>query len=411
MGLERANILYPVNSTTVDSAAGIDIRLLDDVEAGATDSDQSVRFTHTQDGQERTFNPDDALVTTETDPLTFQGEGWALRLADDMTPADDTNCNAMLNSGTLAVNVRALLNMNGGTNIGGDTTITFRASLWKYNITSNTGTLIASGSQAQTWDTSSLGAENNTRKNTAISVAVASNAEFTTDEILMIQIGCEGTTLPNASLGTTNFDVTLDVDDANTNIDFAAGQGIHQTCALSSDLTGKGTVAESGKTISEDFDLIGKGEVTSSKATIASKSFDLTGTGTVTHTKSIAEDFDLVGTGEITYSRLVTASKSFDLVGVGTVNRVIDVGIIRTPVGKGEVTSSKATTASKTFSLTGVGTITEVHPVQAFRTFNLVGKGEVPLSGSGASTITLPLDEVPTGGGPATNTYIFGLNE
>lgn len=409
--IERANILYPVNSTTVDSAAGIDIRLLDDVEGGATDSTQSVRFTHTQDGQERTFDPANALVTTETDPLTFQGEGWALRLADDMTPPDDTNCNAYLNAGTLAVNVRALLAMAGGTNLGGNTVITFRASLWRYNVTSNTGTLIASGSQAQTWDTSALGAENNTRKDTAISIAVASNAEFLADEILMIQIGCEGTTLPNASIGTTNFDITLDVDDASTNIDFALNQGIHIICGLTGNLIGKGTALESGKAIVEDFNLIGVGTVTSSKATIASKSFDLIGTGTVSHTKAIAEDFDLVGVGTATSTKITTAAKSFDLTGTGETSRLIVVGITEDLVGKGEVTSVKATTASKTFDLTGVGTITELHPVTAYRTFNLVGKGEVPLSGANGGTITLPLDEVPTGSGSTIITNIFGIME
>lgn len=319
MGIQRASVLYPVNSATTDTGAGIDVRFLDDVQAGATDSDQSVRFTHTQDGQERTFDPDNALVTTEADPLVFQGDGWALAVPDDMTPADDTNCNAMLSAGTLTVNVRALLNMNGGTNLGGVTTITFRASLWRSDPITESNALIASGSQSQTWDTSVLGAENNTRKNTAISIAIASNVEFTTGETLMLQIGCEGTTLPNATVGTTNFDVTLDVDDAATNITFAAGQGIRQACSLSGNPVGTGTVTRGANALE----------------------------------------------------------------------------ISRTPVGKGVVTSTKATIASKSFDLVGKGVITEVHPVQAFRTFDLTGKGTVD------GTITIPLDEVPTGGGPS----------
>lgn len=86
MSINRANRLIPINTTTVDSAAGIDIRLLSVNEPGVDDTTQSVRFTHTQDGQERTFDPATGLVTVETDPLTFQGEGWALRLSEDMTP-------------------------------------------------------------------------------------------------------------------------------------------------------------------------------------------------------------------------------------------------------------------------------------------------------------------------------------
>lgn len=240
MALQTADPLYPVNSTTVDTAAGIDIRLLDSAQAGATDSDQSVRFTHTQDGTERTFDPDTGLVVTVANATSFQGEGWALRLAEDSTPTDDTNCNAVLTTGTATMNVRALLNMNGGTNLGGVTSILFRASLWRYDTVANTGVLIASGSQAQTWDTSTLGAENNTRKNTAISISVATKAEFLANEVLLLQVGCQGTTLPDATLGTTNFDITLDVDDASTNLDFATGQGIKQICYIQGTATGLG---------------------------------------------------------------------------------------------------------------------------------------------------------------------------
>lgn len=243
MPLQTADPLYPVNTTTVDTGAGIDIRLLDSAQAGATDSSQSVRFTHTQDGQERTFDPGNALVTTETDPLTFQGEGWALRLTEDMTPIDDTNCNAVLPAQNVTINVRALLSMNGGTNVGGNTVITFRASLWRYDTVANTGVVIDTASQSQTWDTSTLGAENNTRKNTAISMTSVPQTEFLANEVLLLQIGCEGTTLPNASIGTTNFDVTLDVDDANTNLNLAAGRTLIQVCYIQGTADGVATAS------------------------------------------------------------------------------------------------------------------------------------------------------------------------
>lgn len=392
MAIERADVLYPLNSTTIDSGASWDVRLLSAAQAGTTDSDQSVRFTHTQDGQERTFDPDNALVTVETDPLTFQGEGWALRAVEDMTPADDTNCNALLKSGTLAVNVRALLSMNAGTNVGGSTVITFRASLWIYNTVSHSGTLIASGSQAQTWDTSTLGGENNTRKNTAISIAVASNVEFQNARILMLQVGCEGTTLPNATLGTTNFDVTLDVDDSATNIDFAAGQGIRQFCAFANTLDGRGTTGESGKAITQPRSVTGRGSATESRAVVASKTFGLVGKGTVSHTKAVAEDFDLVGKGIPSFTRAVIAAKGFNLTGKGEITRNLAVALSRSAIGKGTVTSTKGAVVAKSFDLVGKGLITEIHPVQAFRTFGLTGKGSVD------GRIELPIDEVPGDG-------------
>jgi hypothetical protein len=403
VGIQRADVLFPVNSTTVDSATGIDIRLLDSAQAGATDSDQSVRWTHTQDGTNRTFDPDNALVTTADNPQTFQGKGWALRLSEDHTPADDTNCNSILKAGTLSVQMRCLLNANGGSNLGGVNTISMRVALFKYNVSTNaSGGLIATGSANQTWDTSALGGENNTRKNTTISVVVASDVEFLANEVLLLQLGANATTLVNATLGTTNYDLTLDVDDSGTFLDFASGQGIRIRCSLSDTTIGKGTVTLS-RALTMSKSLVGKGVVTMTRLSTIAKTFSLIGKGVVTHTKAVAKDFDLVGRGTATMTRVVVAAKSFTLVGKGVVTLGGSlIAMARSAVGKGVVISAKATAAAKTFSLIGKGVVTEVHPVQAFRAFNLVGKGEILKTGANASTITLPIDEVPGEGGGET---------
>lgn len=295
MALSTADPLYPVNTTTVDTAAGIDIRLLDSAQAAATDSSQSVRFTHTQDGQERTFDPGNALVTTVADPLTFQGEGWALRLTEDMTPTDDTNCNAVLPAQNVTVNVRALLNMNGGTNLGGSTVITFRASLWRYDTSANTGVVIDTASQSQTWDTSALGAENNTRKNTAISMTSVPQTEFLANEVLFLQIGCEGTTLPDATIGTTNFDVTLDVDDANTNLDFAAGRTLIQVCYIQG--TADGVATASGVPVKVIPTVgTGAGVATASGALQADANMTGSSSGIATVSGALQADAQMTGT-------------------------------------------------------------------------------------------------------------------
>lgn len=331
MALQTADPLYPVNTTTVDTGTGIDIRLLDSAQAGSTDSTQSVRFTHTQDGQERTFDPGNALVTTETDPLTFQGEGWALRLTEDMTPTDDTNCNAVLTSGTVTVNVSALLNMNGGTNLGGATTITFRASLWRYDTSANTGTVIATGSQSNSWNTSALGGENNTRKNTAISVTVSSNAEFLANEVLLLQLGCEGTTLPNATLGTTNFDVTLDVDDANTNLDFGTGQGIRQVCYIQGTATGLGDAAGTPVII-----LPSIGTTSGSGTATASLQADANMTGT---TSGVA-----TANGSLAAIGLITGSASGVATAAGVPSVIVPtIGTVDIGAGGGSVTYIRPT--------------------------------------------------------------------
>lgn len=331
MPIERADILYPLNSTTVDTGAGIDIRLLSSAQGGADDDTQDCDATHTQDDVERTFDPATAGVTTAASATSLQKKGWALRLAEDMTPSDITNCVAMLNAGTLVVSIVVAIDQTGGTYVSGTYGPRWRASLWKYNIAADTGTQIAVGSvTTPTWDITPATGDLGDFKTATISLVIASNTTFTLSETLLLQIGLNTMTIPNPTLGTATWTYTLRVDHVNTNIDFAAGQGIRAACSFSNDLTGKGTVTRGALAVGIPRTLIGKGTVTSSKAVIASKSFNLVGKGTVSHTKAVAMER------------------------------------------------------------------------------SLVGKGEILTTGANASTITIPIDEVPTGGGAVKkNLYIF----
>lgn len=247
MAIQTASVLYLSNSTTVDSGTGIDIRLLADTFDGTGEYTTSVRFTHTQDNVNRTFDPATSLVTTVADPHSFQGEGWALRLTDDMTPVDDTNCNAVLTAGTITARVEARCNMNGGTNLGGTTNFTFKVSLWKYDPVANTGTVIATGSQGNSWNTAALG-DNNTYKVTNVSIVISDTVEFAQGEILLYQVGVQSGTLPNASVGTTNFDVNLSIGLENHNrLNFDTGQGIAQVCFMTG--ASSGLAAASGAAV------------------------------------------------------------------------------------------------------------------------------------------------------------------
>lgn len=240
MALQTASTLYPTNSTVVDSGA-VDIRFLSST-SGTADNSQSNRWTHTQDGQSRTIDPGNTLVTTNNDPHGFQGLGYALRLTEDMTPGDDTNCNAVLTSGTLSVVMRNQLNSAGGTNLGGVNTFNIRASLWRYDPVANTGSVIATGTQNQTWDTG-LGNENNVFKNTTLSINIATDVEFSQGEILLLQLGARAQTLVDASFGTTNYDLVLTVNNT-TRIDFnaAANQYISQVCYIEGTSNASSTV-------------------------------------------------------------------------------------------------------------------------------------------------------------------------
>lgn len=233
MGIQTAAVLYPVNTTTVDSGTGINIRLLDSAEAAANDDTQTATATHTQDLQGRTFDPGAATSANEPNTSLLK-RGWALRLAEDMTPADDTNCNAVLTAGTFTINITVAVNQSGGTYAGGTYAPNWTVALFRYNPSTDTGTLITTrGNNATTWNYTPVTGDLGTFKTIAITgVAIGSPVEFAQGEILLLQIGVQVATIPNPTIGTATWTYTLRVDHANTNMTFAAGQGIASLCPM-----------------------------------------------------------------------------------------------------------------------------------------------------------------------------------
>lgn len=244
MGIQTAAILYPVNTTGVDDGGGSgDINLLDSAEAGANDDTQTVTATHTQDGVERTFDPATAGVTTvnEVGAGTLQF-GWGLRLTEDMTPTDDTNCNAALTPGTLTINLEAAINQSGGTYTTGNYGPTWKAALWRYNPSTDAATLIESVASVSTptWDYTPATGDLGTFKAVVLTIAVDPLVEFSAGEILVLELGLNTGTIPNPTLGTATWTYTLRVDNSGTNITFAASQGIRTLANIAGSSDGVG---------------------------------------------------------------------------------------------------------------------------------------------------------------------------
>lgn len=141
------------------------------------------------------------------------------------------------------------------------------------------------------------------------------------------------------------------------------------------------------------FNLVGIGTPTHTKLTSAQRTFDLTGIATATRNVSVSEDFDLTGIGTPTFTRSANIFKAFTIVGKGTVPRdaLVIIFLERTVTGKGVVTYVKAT--------------------QAVRSFSLVGYGQIPTTGPNATTIAVPIDDLPDGGIVAATSYIFPVLE
>lgn len=295
MAIQTASPLYPVNSTVVDSDTGIDIRLLDSAEAGA-DANQSVNFTHAQDNVNRTFDPANTGVTAVADSNAFQGEGWALRLTEDMTPNDDTNCDVVLTPGTVAVSLRVNLDQTGGTYAAGTYGPTFKAALFKYDPATNTGTLIASGSTGGiTWTLGGVGDDLGTAKTATFNISVPSNVEFAQGEILLLQIGLNTGTVPNPTLGTATFTCTLSADNTNTKITWGAGQALAALCFITGSVAGLATASGIAAPV---FPTAGTaaGAATVSGGLEADKETSGTGAGVATALGSLEAEKETTGT-------------------------------------------------------------------------------------------------------------------
>ncbi len=244
MALLRAAVLYPRNGVTNDTGGAIDVRTIDDANGGTNDATQTVTATHTEDNASRTFDPA-TNGGVGTSPSTLSKIGWSIPLAE-MTPDDDTRCNSILPAGSLIVNVDVTLTAAGGTgNLGGTIVTTFQAALFKYNPSTDTGSLIAAGGNTQQWSTVPVTGDQGTFKVAACAVTVASVVEFAANEVLLLQLGFSAAgTLPNPLTGTTTYTWTLRVDDANTNITWATDQGIRQRCLEAQSGSGVGVSAK-----------------------------------------------------------------------------------------------------------------------------------------------------------------------
>lgn len=173
------------------------------------------------------------------------------------------------------------------------------------------------------------------------------------------------------------------------------------------DVIGEGVASTSSKSITRSLNAIGDGLTSGTKA--VSTSLYAIGEGLSSNNRSVDIPRTAVGEGLSDFIKSVAAVRTLDVVGEGLSSRS-PFAVTRTlnAVGEGLSIGTKNVVAYKTLDVVGEGLTSEVHPVQAFRTFNLAGKGEIVMNGANASTITMPLDEVPTGGAVA-NTYIFPI--
>jgi hypothetical protein len=219
--------LYTRNDVTVDSGGGVDIRRLDDVN-GATSASQTCNAAHTADNQERTFDPATTGFVSNLDARNLQKLGWAVPTSD-FTPSEGV---ALLAAQTVTVSMRVAVSWGGTPLTTPVSGAVFRASLWKYDPTTDAGTLIASGaSSSQTWTAGQSGAT----RTVTVPITVAADETFAASETLLLQIGVNVGTLGNPAAGTITYVFTLLCDADLNNITFGT-HGLRRQ--LSSALSG-----------------------------------------------------------------------------------------------------------------------------------------------------------------------------
>lgn len=321
MAVQLATTLYPVNTTTVDSGGAVDVRFLDTA-TGSADTTTRVAFSHTNDNAEHTFDP--ATNSGSTNGVnagtTLAKLGWALRLANEMTPTDDTNYDAFLSAQTIAVSLVMTADQTGGTYASGTFQPTFRASLWRYNPATDTGTLIAAGSSnSVTWNVANVGGDLGTAKTVTFNIVCAATvfgaAKGTAAEIFYLQVGLNTGTVPNPTLGTASYTVIFTVGTANTNV--GLGVGLTELGYMVGSSSGVGAAAAAGAPV---YPTVGSAAGTGS-ASGAFLAFELA-TGTATGVGTAAGAFGAVklGTGSAAGAGAASGSAAVVKPTVGTVD-------------------------------------------------------------------------------------------
>ena len=156
-----------------------------------------------------------------------------------------------------------------------------------------------------------------TFKTIAILGGVANTIEFAQGEILLLQVGVHTQTIPNPTLGTATWTYTLRVDNVNTNINFAAGQGIAQVCFFEGTSAGVATPLGAMTKVLPAAGT-GSGVATVSGSLEADKEFAGTAAGVATALGSLEADKEFAGTA----AGVATASGEAGLVEptIGTVD-------------------------------------------------------------------------------------------
>lgn len=415
MSFQRATVLYPDNTVTVDTGTGINILGL--IETFTSDASITSVLNNTQGSSaERAFNPvvanDVAAINAAT---TASKKGWAIP-AGSLIVTDTVACIPFIAAQTITIAISVDYTGTGVGGGGAQDVFTPRASLWKYNPTTNVAVLIAGGS-GSSQSTSALLAYGPTNFNLTVPIVIAVSTGLNLTDVLYLQIGGKLDCGAGLAGGARTFTCQLKHNTANTKMTFGT-MGMAQTCFISpatiigesvvnrgilnilesKNVIGEGVASRGIINLLKTKNVIGEGDVISSKVTIASKTTNVAGEGVIsrdildiTKTHSvigegvasrgildILESKSLIGEGDVSSTKLVNALKTFSLVGEGVASRdILDIVISKLTISEGIVFSVKEIVAYKTLNVVGEGDVSLVKNTIATKSFELIGESIV----------------------------------
>lgn len=227
MALQRATTLYFETATTVDTGGSVDIRGLDTAVVETPDFSASILNSTQGSNAERRWDPATGSSTTTQNASTTQdGKGWAIPTAG--MDNGDSRCTTRIVAQNVDVFMRGTASGTGTGGVGANDVLTPRASLWKWNTSTDTATLIIGGSGTAVTISAVL-AYTNTEWQTTVSLTVPATT-FAANEVLLVVVGgnlaCGAGLLGGAR--TTRWDLLTD-HSAYTKITFATN-GLTQRC-------------------------------------------------------------------------------------------------------------------------------------------------------------------------------------
>lgn len=317
-GLPNKDLTWYVdNVETVDTGTDINVRELQTTVPGVAATGQTFNVTHTGDNVSRWWNPATSANADANDPNSvLLRRGWAIPL-DRLTPGD-ARCQVLIPAQTITVVVDASLGWTGSP--AGASNMSAKASLWRYDPTTDVGVLIASGTQAFPDSWGGLGNPGSGAYQTANVSITVPETTLERGELLLVQIGAQTGTMSNPVLGgTVNYSSQLRIGTTTASRVILA-EPLQALCAVSDTSTGKASTLRDSITLSVGRSIPAIGVPDRSLLIVYTSSVS---EAVGTSSRRLTVSHDQASVGQAVAARTIATDHAVELHGRGNADRYL----------------------------------------------------------------------------------------